>query len=256
MIQSFSVEILALVIGSFLLGGFSKGLIGLGLPVVVLAIIAAPLGVPQALAVLVIPAVLTNIWQALDGGALREILRRLWPFYLAAFVGVWIGGTILAGASEALLLAILGVVLTIYAALALASPPLPPPGRHEGWMAPAAALSGGIMFGMVGNFIVPGILYLQALGLRRDVFVQALGVTFIVISSTLGLSLSSHSVMTADLAMVSVLAVPATFVGMALGRYCRGFVSEDGFRRIFLGALLLTGIYTFAKALALLTAQT
>lgn len=246
----FPPEIIALVIGGFLLGGFSKGLIGLGLPVVVLAVIAAPLGVPSALSLLVVPAILTNLWQALDGGALFQILRRLWPFYLAASAGVWGGGFVLAGSSEETLLAILGFVLIVYSAISLISPPLPEPGKHERWMAPSAAFAGGLMFGMVGNFIVPGILYLQALGLKRDVLVQALGVNFIVISSTLALSLTSHSVITGELVLLSVLCgVPAAFAGMIFGRSVRKYVSESGFRKIFLFALLLTGIYTFVNAL-------
>lgn len=246
---SFPLEIVALVLGGFLIGGFSKGLIGMGLPVVVLAVIATPVGVSQGLSILVVPAILTNIWQALDGGALRQILARLWPFYVAAAAGVTIGGFILAGSSEAVLLAILGLVLIVYSVVSLISPPLPEPGRHEIWMAPSAALMGGVMFGMVGNFIVPGILYLQALGLKRDILVQALGVNFIVISTTLALSLTSHSVITWDLALLGLVCVPVAFGGMILGRSVRKYVSESGFRKIFLIALLLTGIYTFYNTL-------
>lgn len=245
---TFPVETLALVLGAFLLGGFAKGVIGMGLPVVVLAMLAAPLGVPTALSLLVLPAVLTNTWQALDGTALREILRRLWPFYLAASIGVLSGGLILAGAAEHLLLGLLGVVLAIYSALSLAAPRLPSPGRHETWMAPAAAFAGGILFGMVGNFIVPGILYLQALGLRRDVFVQALGVTFVVISSSLGVSLSSADILTGDLALLGAASVPMAFSGMAVGRRLRRYVPEELFRKIFLVALLLTGLSMLARA--------
>ncbi|MEM1049499.1 MAG: sulfite exporter TauE/SafE family protein [Pseudomonadota bacterium] len=244
----FPLEIVALVLATFLFGGISKGLIGLGLPVVVLALLAAPLGVPTALALMVVPAVLTNIWQALDGGALFALLRRLWSFFLAAICGVTLGGFVLAGASEALLLALLGGVLTVYAGFGLLSPPLPEPGRHEVWMAPSAALAGGVMFGMVGNFIVPGVLYLQAIRLGRDGLVQALGMTFIVISSTLGVSLTSHSVLTPDIALVGALCVPSTLLGMVIGRRIRRHVSEETFRRLFLVGLLLTGIYNLVRA--------
>ncbi|MGD1869618.1 MAG: hypothetical protein ACFB0F_08955 [Neomegalonema sp.] len=155
---SYPPEIIALALAAFLIGGFAKGEIGLGVPVVVLASIAAPMGGANALAVFVIPAVLANLWQALDGTALRQILARLWPFYLAAAGVVMLGGQLVVFVAEAVLLTVLGTVLITYSVLALASPDLPQPGRHEPWMAPAAALSGGIMFGLVGNFIVPGIL--------------------------------------------------------------------------------------------------
>jgi hypothetical protein len=68
---------------------------------------------------------------------------------------------------------------------------------------------GGIMFGMTGNFIVPGILFLQALNLKRDMMVQALGLTFCTISTALALSMTQRSMLTPDLMMVSP------------GRWCR-----------------------------------
>ena len=246
---SFPPEIFALIVGAFLLGGVAKGLVGMGLPIVILAVIAAPVGVSLALSILVVPAIVTNVWQALDGGAFRDILRRLWPFYLAACIGVAIGGFILTGSSESVLLAVLGVILIVYSALSLISPPLPEPGRHELWMAPSAAMVGGIMFGMVGHFVVPGILYLQALRLKRDVLVQALGINFVVISSTLAMSLTSHGVFTMDLVLLGFLGVPIAAIGMVLGRSLRKRVSENGFRKIFLVALLLAGLNTLYSAI-------
>lgn len=247
---AFPPDIIVLVIGGFLLGGITKGLIGMGLPIVVLTVLAPPLGVPSALSLLVVPTILTNIWQALDGGAMLQILRRLWPFYLAAIVGVWSGGFVLAGSSEDALLVVLGLVLIAYSALSLISPPLPEPGRHERWMAPTSAFVGGVIFGTVGNFIVPGILYLQALGLKRDVLVQALGINFVVITSALAVSLTSHNVITSDLVLLSALCgVPAAFAGMIFGRWIRQYASESSFRKIFLVALLLTGVYMFVNAI-------
>ena len=242
-------EAVFLVVGSFLLGGFSKGLIGLGMPVVVLAVVAQPLGVSNALAVLVLPTILTNIWQAFDGPHFRSLIARLWPFYLAAFVGVWTGAFIRAGSSETALLILLNTVLMLYAAVSLVSPPIPAPGRHERWMAPSAALTGGVMFGMVGNFIVPGILYLQALGLKRDMLVQSLGITFIVISSTLALSLLSLDFLSGELLLLSAFGVPAAFGGMVLGRACRRFLPEQAFRALFLWALLVAGVYGLVRAI-------
>lgn len=239
---------LALVLACFLLGGFAKGLVGLGMPVVVLAALAPVIGVPTSLALMVVPAMLTNVWQALDGGALGAILRRLWPFYIAAAIGVQLGGAVLASSSETVLLGLLGAVLVVYAAVSLLSPQLPAPGRHEVWMAPSAALAGGVMFGMVGNFIVPGILYLQALGLRRDLFVQTLGVTFIVISSALAVSLSGHHVLTPETAALGAVSTLPGLLGMVIGRRCRRYVSEDGFRRIFFIALLAVGVQNLARA--------
>lgn len=53
----------SIAIGAFLLGGAVKGIVGLGLPTVVLAVLGTALGLREALLLLVAPAFLTNIWQ-------------------------------------------------------------------------------------------------------------------------------------------------------------------------------------------------
>ncbi|MEM7239816.1 MAG: sulfite exporter TauE/SafE family protein, partial [Pseudomonadota bacterium] len=170
---------IALVIGAFFFGGMVKGTIGLGLPVVVLATLVLVMPLTDAIAVFLLPGIITNIWQATSAPYLRVLLRRLWPFLTAAVVGIALGVSVLAGASSDIMVTLLGVMLISYSTYSLLAPRLPEPGRHEVWMAPASAGSAGVLFGMTGLFIVPGILYLESLRLPRDQFVQALGITFI-----------------------------------------------------------------------------
>lgn len=245
-----SLPLLALTLATFLVGGLVKGALGLGLPVIVLAVLAPTLGLKTALAVFLLPAILSNIWQALTGPALRELLARLWPFLGAAVLGIWIGTGVLASAETRWLEAMLGGLLIAYAAVALLTPQIPPPGRHERWMSPAAGGLAGALFGVTGLFIVPGILYLQALGLRRDVFVQALGLTFVTISISLGAGMASRALLTVETAQLSALAVVPTFLGLAIGKRLRGKVSEGQFRKLFFFGLFLVGTYMIATALA------
>ncbi len=242
---------LALVGLTFLFGGIVKGAIGLGLPVVVIAILAPVLGLPTTLAIFLAPALASNLWQALSGPALRPLVARLWPFLLAALAGIAIGARALAGGDTALLEALLGVLLMVYSGVSLATPQLPPPGRRERWMGPAAGGLGGVMFGMTGIFIVPGILYLQALGLARDRLVQALGITFITISAGLAVALGGYGLVSGPLALVSAGAVAPTVAGLAIGRRLRHRISEEGFRRVFFVGLAGAGVFMIWRSLAL-----
>jgi hypothetical protein len=45
---------------------------------VTLALLTLPLGIKPTLGILVIPLLVTNAWQALQGGYLRELIGRLW----------------------------------------------------------------------------------------------------------------------------------------------------------------------------------
>lgn len=240
----------ALVGMTFLFGGLVKGAIGLGLPVIVLAILAPALGLKAALALFLVPGVVTNIWQALWGPHLKALMRRLWAFLLAAVCGIALGVQVLKGADTALLEALLGVLLIAYSLMSLIAVQLPPPGRREGWMAPLAGASGGVLFGMAGIFIVPGILFLQTLGLKRDMFVQALGLTFLTISSTLAISMGGVGLVSAEQAMLSAGAVVPTALGIWAGVRVRHRISEAGFRRLFFIGLIGAGAFMVWRAVA------
>ena len=82
------IEFLAFVLSIFLLAGFVKGVIGLGLPTVSLALLTAFIELPVAVMLMVIPSAVTNIWQAVDGPHTMALLRRFWTLLLASVVGV------------------------------------------------------------------------------------------------------------------------------------------------------------------------
>lgn len=239
---------IAMVIATFFLGGFVKGTIGLGLPVVVLVILAQVMPVADAIAVFVIPGVISNIWQATNGPWLKPLLRRLWPYLTAAVIGIVTGVSILAGAKSESTVALLGVLLVAYSLYSLLAPRLPEPGRHEVWMAPAASGSAGVLFGMTGIFIVPGILYLEALRLPRDQFVQALGITFITLTSTMTLTLAGFDLLTWEHVLLSLIALGPVFAGLWTGRKLRHRISEDGFRKVFFVALVFVGLHMIYRS--------
>lgn len=241
-------EVLILIVAVFVFAGTLKGVIGLGLPTVSLALLTATLGLKQAIALMLIPSLVTNIWQALAGGALVPILRRLWPLLLASCLCVWFGTGLLARSDAGLIAGLFGLLLCIYSGYSLATPQIRPPGRHEVWLSPTIGAVAGVITGLTGSFIVPGTLYLQALGLPRDVLVQAMGVTFVLLTATLGIALSGHGLLSADLGILSVIAVLPTAAGMVLGQRIRRRLPEATFRRVFFCALFLLGLYICIRA--------
>lgn len=241
-----TAEVIAIVCATFLFAGWVKGVIGFGLPVIALALLAATVGLREAIALMLVPALITNLWQGLAGGAFAVLLRRLWPFLLAACLGTWFGVGILAQADTVLLTGVLGGIIIGYAGISLAAPRMPPPGRWEGLLSPAFGAIGGIATGLTGSFI-PGVLYLQALGLPRDRLVQAMGIAFTVLTVALAGALTRQEMMTADLWLMSAVAVAPAALGMVLGRALRRRLSEALFRRVFFSALLLLGAYLAAR---------
>lgn len=238
------------IAGVFLFTGFIKGVVGVGLPTVSLALLATIYGLAEGMVLMLVPAFVTNLWQAVVGGYLGASLRRFWHLLLLGALGTWFAAGVLAGADRLLLSGLLGIVLLIYSVFSLMTPPLPQPGRHERWLSPMVGAVGGIMTGLTGSFVVPGALYVQALGLPRDFLVQALGLCFTVFSLSLALGLGGHGLLPVNLGLMSLLGVPPALLGMLIGQRTRRHIPEDRFRRVFFAALSVLGCYLAARAFA------
>lgn len=244
-----TLEMLALIGATFFAAGLVKGTLGMGLPTIVLGVLAAPLGLKEAIGFMLLPSLCANIWQGLVGGALLQLLQRFWAFFLAAVLGIGIGVTILASGRNDLLLGILGTVLCVYVVITLTRKTFPPPRpERERWYGPVAGGLGGVMFGMTGVFVVPGILYLQVLGLKRDVLVQAMGMSFLIITITIFAFMTRWQLLAGDQVLVSGLAILPMFAGIFIGRHYRRRISEDAFRRIILIGLFVSGLHLLAQA--------
>jgi len=244
----FDAFTILVIVGTFLIAGTIKGVIGLGLPTVSLALLTVTVGLPNAMALLLVPSLITNLWQAIVGGSGRAILRRLWPFLLMATVTVWFGSTALTRVDLSLLSALLGALLVVYSTVNLAGLRFTITTRQELWVGPLAGLVNGILTGMTGSFVVPGVFFLQAIGLSRDMLIQAMGMLFTASTLALAVALQGNDLLTLELGTLSAAALLPAIIGMLLGQRIRQRLSEQLFRRVFFISLLMLGAYIIASA--------
>ena len=240
--------ILAAIAGAFLIAGTVKGVIGLGLPTVSLGILTVVLDLPSAMALLLVPSLITNLWQAAVGGSGKALLLRLWPFLAVASLTVWIGALALTRVDLRLLAALLGGLLIVYAASNLAGWRPAIAACREVWAGPLAGAVNGVLTGMTGSFVVPGVLYRQAIGLARDQLIQAMGMLFTVSTLALAVALKGNNLLTAELGTLSLAALIPAAVGMVFGQRIRRRLPEVRFRRVFFVALALLGAAIIANA--------
>ncbi|UCG11961.1 MAG: sulfite exporter TauE/SafE family protein [Deltaproteobacteria bacterium] len=236
------------IVGTFLIAGTCKGVIGLGLPTVSLALLTVAIDLPSAMALLLVPSFVTNLWQAMLGGNGRVILIRLWPFLLTATVTVWIGATALTRVDLSLLSALLGALLVAYSTVNLGGLRFSIETRHEVWVGPLAGSANGILAGMTGSFVVPGVMFLQAIGLSRDALIQAMGMLFTVSTLALAFGLQQNDFLTVEHGTLSLLALLPAIVGMVFGQRIRQSLSEQLFRKVFFISLLALGAYIITSA--------
>ena len=244
-----SAIILAATAGAFLLAGFVKGVIGLGLPTVSIGLLGLLMSPAQAAAILVVPSFITKVWQAAAGGGLLVLSRRLWPMLAGICAGTLAGVVLLPHDDSGQATVWLGLALAVYAALGLVNVNLKVPRHAEIWLGLLMGTATGAITVATGIFVMPGTPYIQSLQFERDKLVQALGLSFTVSTVTLAMALAYAGQVGTSLAGSSAVALGAALVGMALGQLVRGRVRAETFRLWFFIGLVLLGAHLVLRGL-------
>lgn len=245
----YDITTIIIVAGTFLIAGTVKGVIGFGLPLVSLGLLTLTINLPEAMSLLLVPSFVTNFWQAISGGNGKIILRRLWLFLISASITVWIGVSALRYIELELISAVLGTLIVIYSSISLIGlrPTLSP--RQEFWLGPIAGWINGLLAGMTGSFVVPGVIFLQAIKLPRNMLNQAMGMLFTLSTIALASALERNNFLTPELGILSTAALLPAAIGMFTGQLIKEKMSEQMFLRLFFTSLLSLGAYIIANSL-------
>ncbi|MCP4616262.1 MAG: sulfite exporter TauE/SafE family protein [Bradyrhizobium sp.] len=242
-------SMLILIAIAFLLAGFIKGVLGLGLPTVSMGLLAVTMSPGQAIAIVIIPAIVTNIWQTFGGPYLRDIIRRLWPLLIGTAFGIWLNGGLLAGPYAPYAAVALGILLALNAVIGLSKLNFSVAPANEKWLGGVVGVITGVISAATGVQVIPSVPFMQAIGLERDELVQALGVFFTVATVALAFTLTSSGLLTAATALPGAIAMAASFGGMFVGQAVRTRMEPAAFRRWFHISMILLGLYLAASAL-------
>src|SRR5205823_12943898 len=137
----------------------------------------------------------------------------------------------------------LGVLLVIYAIVGLSRFHFKVARRDEKWIGGIVGLITGVVSAATGVQVIPSMPFMQAIGMEKDELVQALGVFFTVATMALAFNLTSAGLLTAATALPGAVAMAGAFAGMFIGQAVRSRLEPETFRRWFLIAMILLGIY-------------
>jgi uncharacterized membrane protein YfcA len=247
--------LLLFIAAALLLAGFIKGVIGLGLPTVSIGLLAVTMQPSRAIAIVIVPAIVTNMWQTFAGPYLRDIIRRLWPLMAGTVIGIWLNAGMLTGPYARYGTIVLGVLLVIYAIMGLSKFSFSVARSNEKWIGGIVGLITGAVSAATGVQVIPSMPFMQAIGMEKDELVQALGVFFTVATLALAFNLTSAGLLGASTALPGAVAMASAFAGMFIGQAVRVRMEPEAFRGWFLIAMILLGLYLAASAIYNMTAS-
>lgn len=239
--------LLAFCFMTFVLAGLVKGVTGMGLPTVAMGLLATVASPGEAAGLMLLPSLVTNVWQLAAGPDPRGAARRFWPMMVAVAAGTIVTAGALTGDDARDAAAGLGAILALYAAFGLSGKKMSIGPRAEAWAGPPIGLLTGAVTGATGVAVMPSAPYLQALGLEKEDLVQALGLSFTVSTVALGVGLAVHGGLGAPVVAGSVAALAPAALGMWLGQRLRRVISPEIFRSVFFVGMFALAIYLLAR---------
>ncbi|MGW8368102.1 MAG: sulfite exporter TauE/SafE family protein [Gammaproteobacteria bacterium] len=233
------LAIVALALG---LGGFTKGLMGMGLPLVAVPVLAGFVGVEQAVLTMIIPSVVLNAypaWTHRSGAGQVPELRRI---LIGAAPGALVGAAVLRYASPRFLEVSLAVWIFAYLMLRLAHPHFRlSDAFRKRWSPLVGAMAGALQAatGISAPIIAP---YVNALRLEPQAYVYAVCVCFGTFAAAHLAVVITVGILDREIALQGLLAIAPALVFIPIGVWARRFVSARAFDLFIRATLALMGL--------------
>lgn len=226
-----------------LFAGFVKGSVGFAMPMIMMSALGSFLPHQTALAMLILPTLVTNVTQALRDGprAMIESVGTYWRHILMVVLFLAISAQFVDAIPDALMSVLLGVPILAFALWQLSGRSLALPIRHRSKAEIGLGIIGGLYGGVSGIWGPPLLVYLVSIGAPKGETVRVQGVVFLIGALALTAAhLHSGLLNATTLPLSALMAVPA-MAGLWAGFRLQDRLDQKAFRRWTLVLLALTG---------------
>lgn len=236
-----------------LFAGFVKGAVGFAMPMIMMSAFSSFLSAEVALALLILPTLVTNVAQAF-----RQGWRAAWESTVAyrrhiAMVVVFLvlSAQFVTAIPQSAMYLLLGAPILAFALWQLAGRSLAIRIEHRSRVETVLGIIGGLYGGISGIWGPPLIVYLLSIKAGKAETVRVQGVVFLIGAVALaGAHLTSGVLNEATLPLSAAMVVPA-LAGLWAGFRLQDRLDPVRFRRWTLILLVLTGFNLVRRALAL-----
>lgn len=237
------IPVIALAALGLLLAGIVKGATGLGYSSCALPFLVAAFGLKTAIALVVVPAMASNIALMWSTGHLRETVKRFSNLYISMLPGIGIGILGLTYFEQRYVEILLGLLIVGYSLYSIFRPPLTIAERLQQPLQIPVGLLNGFFTGLTGSQVLPLLPYMLSLKLDPDRFVQAINISVMLSSGIMIIMLLISGIMSwAGLAYSTLCIVPA-LAGISIGTRARQLIPHTHFRLAVLIILTIIGLF-------------
>ena len=227
------------------LGGFTKGVISWGFPLVSLPILTIALPPTSAIFLLFFPIIFANI---------REIKIKNWknykkliPFSLGIFCGIIIGSVIFHTSNSDIISIAIGITIIICGVINFVGFKI----NEKYLLKPFFGLSYGLVSGIIGGMTtVLGpfmIIYLVSLNLSKNIFSEFVSLAvFSTLIPLYGMFFIYQDVVISDFFASGLALIPALLMQF-LGLKIRNIIPQEKFRKMTLALLITVGFLVIFK---------
>ncbi len=226
------------------LAGLVKGLVGFGMPLILISGLSTIMPPELALAGLIGPMLVTNLWQALrqGPGAAVASVRMFAPFMLAGAVTLVLAAQLVPHMRSEALLLIIAVPVTAFALLMLTGRQMPLPAHPGRGIQGVIGAVSGVLGGMTGVWGPTTVAMLTAMQTEKRDQIRIQGVIFGSGAVLLAAAHIASGVLNTATVGLSLALIAPTMLGQWLGLRVQDRIDQVMFRRLTLIVLLLAGL--------------
>ncbi|MFT5111546.1 MAG: putative membrane protein YfcA [Parasphingorhabdus sp.] len=235
-------QVILVAVSALFAGGFVKGAIGFGLPLVVTPILIIFFPLPQVISLIFLSVLVSNIQQIWLTRKVFAVFGKISGLVITnAIVLVSVSGVLVSLDGNAIRL-LIGVLIIVHVLVADRSVKYRIPAGKEVLLGASVGGVSGLLGSVTSIFAFPSIQFLYTLRLTSDQFVFASGCLMISGFTSIWLGISLGGFPVGSQLEGSLYAIIPTVIGMLLGNRARQRLSFQRFRVLIKFLLGMIGI--------------
>ncbi len=230
--------------------GFVKGAVGFALPMIMISALGSFLPAETALAAVILPTLVSNLWQAFRNGWAAAVASvwnfRLYLGFMLLFIAL--SAQLVRVLPQQVLLLLIGLPVTFFALIQLLGVQIHIDRRHRKLAEPLIGAGAGFVGGLSGVWGPPLVVFLTALGTEKREQMRVQGVVYGLGAVVLTAAHVQSGVLNRATLPLSALLLVPTLAGMAAGLALHERLPQAAFRKGTLLVLVIAGLNLIRRA--------